>query len=449
MNKERTKLLISPLSGRWAKAGLIALLTASVSIPVFGQAETSDATREQTGYNREMRTRTWSIYAQGGLSWATDVWYQSLDAKRSYKQSPAVGGGVDFTIRPWVRVGAEYLWSRYRREQRFSTLDTRSVPVKAYGNYLMNYHNAKLGVGFNVMELWPDRQARWLNIWAGTGVGYTLARGNEYGIYFSTTQTQDGTTVAIGDKAAVNNSSAVTITGNVRTENRHEKFGKPYIPASLHVEADVSRQFTVGVKGEMDWLLNRKEIAPKNLVLALATIRYHFVPGKAKAMKRYHDEQAAALNDRMNALQRESEAERARADKAVADRERMRRENTDLQRRLDDCEKSRPTAAAMVEQPSHVVQFDHNSSYLSREESDRLKAFARGVKGRKLSLLAEASTPGTKDYNQALSERRLQRVIDALVKEGLARGDLKPALAVGSQNGIPTAEGRRVTITAE
>ena len=50
------------------------------------------------------------------------LWYQNLDAKRSYKQSPAVGGGVDFTIRPWVRVGAEYLWSRYRREQRFSVL---------------------------------------------------------------------------------------------------------------------------------------------------------------------------------------------------------------------------------------------------------------------------------------------------------------------------------------
>lgn len=449
MNKIRTNPLIPPIGGGWARAGLFTLF--AILMATVAQAQTAGGSGAQVpgDRNSEPRTRTWSIYAEGGLSWATDVWYPNLDAKRSYKQSPAVGGGVDFTIRPWVRVGAEYLWSRYRREQRFSTLDTRSVPVKAYGNYLMNYHNAKLGVGFNVMELWPDRQARWLNIWAGTGVGYTLARGNEYGIYFSTTQTQDGTTVAIGDKAAVNNSSAVTITGNVRTENRHEKFGKPYIPASLHVEADVSRQFTVGVKGEMDWLLNRKEIAPKNLVLALATIRYHFVPGKAKAMKRYHDEQAAALNDRMNALQRESEAERARADKAVADRERMRRENTDLQRRLDDCEKSRPTAAAMVEQPSHVVQFDHNSSYLSREESDRLKAFARGVKGRKLSLLAEASTPGTKDYNQALSERRLQRVIDALVKEGLARGDLKPALAVGSQNGIPTAEGRRVTITAE
>ena len=139
--------------------------------------------------NSELRHRTWSFYTQGGLSWATGVWYRNLDAKRSYRQSAAAGGGVDFTIRPWVRVGAEYIWSRYRREQRLSALDTKAMPVKAYGNYMMNLHNAKLGVGLNLMEIWPERRAQWLNIWAGTGAGYTFGRGNEYGIHFSNTLT--------------------------------------------------------------------------------------------------------------------------------------------------------------------------------------------------------------------------------------------------------------------
>lgn len=132
--------------------------------------------------------------SQGGLSWATDVWYQNIDAKRSYNLSTAVGGGIDFTIRPWVPVGAEYLWSRYRREQRFSTLNTEVLPIKSYGSYLMNLHNAKIGVGFNIMEIWSGRKAQWFNIWAGTGVGYTIAKGNEYGIYFSNTRTQGGST---------------------------------------------------------------------------------------------------------------------------------------------------------------------------------------------------------------------------------------------------------------
>ena len=448
MNKRRTKPLIPPLSGRWTRVGLTTLLTAVVAVGAQAQATDGGGTQPPRDQNSELRTRTWSVYAQGGLSWASDVWYQNLDAKRSYKQSPAVGGGIDFIIRPWVRVGAEYLWSRYRREQRFSTLDTKTMPVKVYGNYLMNYHNAKLGVGFNLMELWPRRRAQWLNIWLGTGVGYTFAKGNEYGIYISNTQTQGGQTTPIGDGTTIGNDSEITITGNVRTTNRHEKFNTLYVPASLHIEADVSRRFTVGLKGEADWLLNRKDIAPKNLIFALATVRYNFVASRARVQRAYYEGEISSLGDRVNALQREAAETKAQADKAESARRQAEQQNADLQRRLSDCENAKPTATSAV-QPSHFVQFAHNSSYMSREEAEHLKAFARSVRGHRLTLVAEASTPGTDDYNVQLSERRLTRVVEALVKEGLAPEDLHPTTAIGEQNGKPSAEGRRVTITVE
>ncbi len=444
MNERQTKPPIFSLRGRMARAGLSVLLVLFSVSAVQAQTDegsTKQATRDQ---NSDLRTRTWSIYAEGGLSWATDVWYQNLDAKRSYKQSPAVGGGVDFTIRPWVRVGAEYLWSRYRREQRFSTLDTKTMPVKVYGNYLMNFHNAKLGAGFNLMELWPRRRAQWLNVWASTGVGYTFAKGNEYGMYFSNTKTVGGTTTPFVDGESVSNDNAITITGNVQTKNRHEKFNTLYIPASLHIEADVSRQFTVGLKGEMDWLLNRKDIAPKNLIFALATVRYNFVPSRTKSLQQYYEGEITKLNDRVNALQREASEVKANG---KVDCAKLQQENADLRRRLTDCENSKPTAAAV--QPSHFVQFDHNSSYMSRAEADRLSAFARSVKGYKLALVAEASTPGDDDYNSQLSERRLRHVMDALIKEGFSLEDLRPTTAIGEQNGKPDAEGRRVTITVE
>ena len=450
MNKRRTKPLIPPLSGRWARVGLTALLTVFVAVGAQAQTNDEGSTQPPQDQNSDLRNRTWSIYAQGGLSWATDVWYQNLDAKKSYKQSLAVGGGVDFTIRPWVRVGAEYLWSRYRREQRFSQLDTRTMPVKAYGNYLMNFHNAKLGVGFNLMELWPNRRAQWLNIWAGTGVGYTLAWGNEYGIYFSNTKIVGGTTTPFTDGESVSTDGSITITGNVQTKNRHEKFSTPYVPASLHIEADVSRRFTVGLKGEMDWLLNRNDIAPKNYVFALFTLRYNFVPSRARMLRTYYEGEITTLNDRVNTIQREASDARAQADKAESARRQAEQQNAELQRQLQDCETTKATvAAAAVVQPSHFVQFDHNSSYMSREEADRLKVFAGSVRGKRLSLLAEASTPGAVDYNQQLSERRLQRVVEVLVKEGFAPADLKPRIAIGEQNGKPAAEGRRVTITIE
>jgi len=439
MNKRLSKPLIPPLSGRWARMGLTLLFsTAAIAL----NAQKSENPSLQW---RDRGKAYLSIYAQGGLSWATDVWYQNIDAKKSYKQSPAAGGGIDVTIRPWVRVGGEYIWSQYRREQRFSTLDTRTMPVKTYGKYMMNFHNAKLGVGFNFMEIWPRRRAQWFNIWVGTGVGYTFARGNEYGIYISSTQTQNGTTSPLTEVTVINNSDAVSINSNVSAQNRHEHFNNLYVPASLHIEADVTRRLTVGLKGEMDWLINRKDIAPKNLIFGLATVRYNFVPSRAKMQKAYYDGEIASYNDRVNALQREVNQARSSAE---VDRAKLQQENADLQNRLSDCENSKPEAAA-EEQPTHFVQFDHNSSYMSRSEIDRLKIFARSVKGQRLSLVAEASTPGTKEYNQTISEKRLKRVMDALIKEGFAPEDLRPTTAIGSQNGKPSAEGRRVTISVE
>ena len=399
--------------------------------------------------NSELRHRTWSFYTQGGLSWATGVWYRNLDAKRSYRQSAAAGGGVDLTIRPWVRVGAEYIWSRYRREQRLSALDAETMPVKAYGNYMMNIHNAKLGVGLNLMEIWPERRAQWLNIWAGTGAGYTFGRGNEYGIHFSNTLTQGGQTTPLTGGASISNDDAITITGNVRTTNRHERFNAFYIPASLHVEADLCRRLTVGLKGEADWLLNRGDIAPKGYAFALVTLRYNLVPSRARVQRAYYEGEISALGGRLDALRLEADRSRARADEAEEALRLAETQNADLQGLLSDCEecRARAEAVASAAPASHYVQFDHNSSHVGGAEADRLRAFARSVRGERLALVAEASTPGGEDYNVRLSERRLRRVVEILVGEGLPAGDLRPATAIGARNGKPSAEGRRVTIT--
>ena len=490
MNKSLTKPLIRPLGGRWARVCLTALLTTVVTVGAQAQtagesgmqarttgqggAQAQTMTQTQTcaagrggaqdlaaggeivltpprDLNSELRHRTWSFYTQGGLSWATGVWYRNLDAKRSYRQSAAAGGGVDLTIRPWVRVGAEYIWSRYRREQRLSALDTKAMPVKAYGNYMMNLHNAKLGVGLNLMEIWPERRAQWLNIWAGTGAGYTFGRGNEYGIHFSNTLTQGGQTTPLTGGASISNDDAITITGNVRTTNRHERFNAFYIPASLHVEADLCRRLTVGLKGEADWLLNRGDIAPKGYAFALVTLRYNLVPSRARVQRAYYEGEISALGGRLDALRLEADRTRARADEAGEALRLAETRNADLQGLLSDCEECRARAEAEAEASaaplSHYVQFDHNSSHVGGAEADRLKAFARSVRGERLSLVAEASTPGGEDYNARLSERRLRRVVEILVGEGLSAGDLRPATAIGARNGKPSAEGRRVTIT--
>ena len=443
MNTIRTKKLITLSCGRWARIGFSVLLTSLFTVGAQAQTVSEGKADLLRNTNKELRTNTWSIYAQGGLSWATGVWYQNLDAKKSYKQSPAVGGGIDFTIRPWIRVGADYIWSRYRREQRFDKLDTDASPAKTYGNYVINTHNVKLGVQFNFMEFWPNRKPQWLNIWMGTGLGGTFARGNEYGIWVGNTVSENGNTKPFFGDINISNDATVTVTGKVATVNRREKFDKLFIPATLHIEADVSRQFTLGLKGEMDWLLNRQEVAPKHLIYAMATVRYNFVQSRSRKLRNYYDGELAALNDRTNNLRQEADAEKARADRESALRQKAEQQNADLQRQLDDCQKSKKTVVATQE---HFVQFAHNSSYMSREEMDRLRSFARSVKGKKLTVVAEASTPGTSDYNQLLSERRMKRVVDVLIKEGFAPQDIQPQVAIGSKEGKKAAEGRRVTI---
>lgn len=443
MNTIRTNKLITLSGGRWARIGFSVLLTSLFTVGAQAQTVSEGKADLLRNTNKELRTNTWSIYAQGGLSWATGVWYQNLDAKKSYKQSPAIGGGIDFTIRPWIRVGADYIWSRYRREQRFDKLDTDASPAKTYGNYVINTHNVKLGVQFNFMEFWPNRKPQWLNIWMGTGLGGTFARGNEYGIWVGNTVSENGNTKPFFGDINISNDATVTVTGKVATVNRREKFDKLFIPATLHIEADVSRQFTLGLKGEMDWLLNRQEVAPKHLIYAMATVRYNFVQSRSRKLRNYYDGELAALNDRTNNLRQEADAEKARADRESALRQKAEQQNADLQRQLDDCQKSKKTVVATQE---HFVQFAHNSSYMSREEMDRLHSFARSVKGKKLTVVAEASTPGTSDYNQLLSERRMKRVVDVLVKEGFAPQDIQPQVAIGSKEGKKAAEGRRVTI---
>ena len=443
MNTIRTNKLITLSGGRWARIGFSVLLTSLFTVGAQAQTVSEGKADLLRNTNKELRTNTWSIYAQGGLSWANGVWYQNIDAKSSYKQSPAVGGGIDFTIRPWIRVGADYIWSRYRREQRFDKLDTDASPAKTYGNYVINTHNVKLGVQFNFMEFWPNRKPQWLNIWMGTGLGGTFARGNEYGIWVGNTVSENGNTKPFFGDINISNDATVTVTGKVATVNRREKFDKLFIPATLHIEADVSRQFTLGLKGEMDWLLNRQEVAPKHLIYAMATVRYNFVQSRSRKLRNYYDGELAALNDRTNNLRQEADAEKARADRESALRQKAEQQNADLQRQLDDCQKSKKTVVATQE---HFVQFAHNSSYMSREEMDRLRSFARSVKGKKLTVVAEASTPGTSDYNQLLSERRMKRVVDVLVKEGFAPQDIQPQVAIGSKEGKKAAEGRRVTI---
>ena len=195
----------------------------------------------------------------------------------------------------------------------------------------------------------------------------------------------------------------------------------------------------------MDWLLNRGDIAPGRYAFALVTLRYNLVPSRARVQRAYYEGEISALGGRLESLRLEAARSSARAAEAEEALRLAETQNADLRGRLSDCEECMARAEAAP--PSHFVQFGHGSSSVEGSEAERLRAFARGVRGERLSLVAEASTPGGEEYNVRLSERRLRRVVEILVSEGLSAGDLRPATAIGARNGKDSSEGRRVTIT--
>lgn len=78
----------------------------------------------------------------------------------------------------------------------------------------------------------------------------------------------------------------------------------------------------------------------------------------------------------------------------------------------------------------HGIQFDFDSAVIRPDSESVLAALFKGLSGdRSASIVIEGhtSSEGTNDYNQRLSERRAQAVVDDLAKRGIDRKRLKAA----------------------
>ena len=93
---------------------IIILLAASPALRSSAVAQEQD---DGVGH-----TRPWSVYVEEGATMVHGVGMASIDAAPGMGVSPEVGAGVSLSIRPWLRVGANYDFSKYAREQRFSEL---------------------------------------------------------------------------------------------------------------------------------------------------------------------------------------------------------------------------------------------------------------------------------------------------------------------------------------
>ena len=395
------------------------------------------------------RTSTWSLYAEGGATMAHGLGMSSVDAPPGMNIFPEIGAGLSFNIRPWIRLGLNYDFSKYAREQRFSEFQPLGVPTGdgtlseqygglAYSKMWTHYHAADVTVEFNLMELWRNREDKRFNLYAGAGFGWLFAKGNTYDI-------------TMGHERW-SGSYKETINTWLDAVNSRHKYDVGYVPMLLSAEFDVSPVVTVGVQGNYKRLLSRDN-APKGIGTASVVLRLNILGSKSgyrsTGRKLRESELAlAAMTVAGAAVKADCEASGKAKDEALAS---AKTENAALKSRVEALEKE--NAGLKARRTNEVlqdltVQFSNDSFKLSAAAKTDLEAFAGRLKstdGVELVVVGEASATGNSGHNQRLSELRIETVLDYLRKQGV---DCSRALRqpLGDSAGDASDSARRATI---
>ena len=394
----------------------------AIIISVFLSGIFADIGAQERG-SGAYRTSTWSFYAEGGATMVHGLEMSSVDAAPGMNIFPEIGAGVSFNIRPWIRLGVNYDFSKYAREQRFSEFQPLEIPAGtgtlsehsgglAYSKMWTRYHSADLTVEFNIMELWRNRQDRRFNLYAGVGFGWLFAKGNTYDIsmgheHWSETYRE-------------------TINSWLDAVNSRHKYNVGYFPVLLSAEFDVSPIVTLGVQGNYKRLLNCA-YAPKGIGTVSVVLRLNLLGSKSgyksKGRQLRESELAlASMTEAAASAKADCEASGKAKDEALAS---AMSENDSLKSRVYALEKENAELKARRTDEilqNLTVQFSHGSFKLSAAEKTDLDALAERMKamdGTELVVVGEASATGDSGYNMRLSELRIETVLNYLRKQGV------------------------------
>lgn len=399
------------------------------------------------------RTCTWSLYGEAGATMSHGIGISNVNAAPWTSVCPEIGTGVSFNIRPWIRLGLNYDFSKYARELRFDKLqplgdfagdgsididgnlsgdilpDIDGKPAGdrlllektgglAYTKMWTQYHAADLTLEFNVMEIWKNRTDKRFNLYAGAGFGWLFARGNTYNI-------------AMGNERWKEKYKETTDIW-LKAENTRHNYNTGYVPMLVSAEFDVSPIVTLGLQGNYKRLL-KCDNAPKGIGTVSMVVRLNLLGGKSgyksKSGKLRESENALAAMRDMNEVVKEDCEDSVHSLKDdLADSE---NEVARLKSELEDLKKENEALKSQAEEKPKMsrdtlgnicVMFDFDSSKLRKQAKTELDDFAKRIKsteGYELFVTGEASSSGDSRYNLKLSELRIDSVISHLSKKGI------------------------------
>lgn len=431
------------------------------------------------------RTCTWSLYGEAGATMSHGIGISNVNAAPWTSVSPEIGAGVSFNIRPWIRLGLNYDFSKYARELRFNKLQPLDTPAGdgtidtdgahtgdlsgdfsgeiipdidgtpagdrlllektgglAYTKMWTHYHATDLTLEFNVMEIWKNRTDKRFNLYAGAGFGWLFAKGNTYNI-------------AMGNERWKEKYKETTDIW-LKAENTRHKYNSGYVPMLVSAEFDVTPIVTLGLQGNYKRLL-KCDNAPKGIGTVSMVVRLNLLGGKSgyksKASRLRESENAlAAMRDMNEVLKDECEDSMSDLKDELAE---SQHEIEKLKSQLEGLKKENEELKTQVdEKPKHdtldtgCAMFDFDSYKLRPQAKAELNDFANRLKsmeGYDLVVIGEASAIGDSGYNQRLSERRIDSVINYLGKKGI---DCSSAYrqALGDSRNDKSESAQRATI---
>ena len=364
------------------------------------------------------RTCTWSLYGEAGATMSHGIGISNVNAAPWTSVSPEIGAGVSFNIRPWIRLGLNYDFSKYARELRFDKLLLEKTGGLAYTKMWTQYHATDLTLEFNVMEIWKNRTDKRFNLYAGAGFGWLFARGNTYNI-------------AMGNERWKEKYKETTNIW-LKAENTRHNYNTGYVPMLVSAEFDVSPIVTLGLQGNYKRLL-KCDNAPKGIGTVSMVVRLNLLGGKSGYKSKSHilresQNALAAMTDMNEAVKEDYEDSVHSLKDDLADSE---NEVARLKSELEDLKKENEALKSQAEEKPKMsrdtlgnicVMFDFDSSKLRKQAKTELDDFAKRIKsteGYELFVTGEASAGGDSRYNLKLSELRIDSVISHLSKKGI------------------------------
>lgn len=423
-------------------------------LTIVGAAILAATTLQAQTYNDTVRTHTWSVYGQGGVSIYHDM-RGGFFANSRKPVSPDVAIGVKYNIRPWVRVGLNLGYTMAKSNTKdamshtlvnpnFTVTDPTSGKVysaplttkvdRFQNRNAMHMAMGDLNVDFNIMELWHNRQAQQFNLWVGVGAGY-LHAWNRHSMSASYSQHAEAKGAGYD----------VYYDHNYLTSDAEKgQVNALYIPASLSAEYDITPRWTVGLIAQYKYLPINHELTPKGIISGGLVLRYNFVGSKMPSNKKRY-EQALADQAQMKALYEKRLAEQEQlANGLRSDLRNNQQENDKLRKALQDCENSKWR--------NHTTYFSLGKYELSQQEQFRLDEYVALLKEKgeyQLEVIGEASADGSSAKNKKLSEQRAKTVVDYLKAQGIKAHAIRKEQAIGDINQCHDPMCRRVMILVE